>query len=66
MLSNFYLSDFDKLYKDGYARFSDDLFFAIASEEDKEDISQKAELHLHALGLEINEKKTKIYERQFF
>lgn len=66
MLSNFYLSDFDKLYEKDYARFSDNLFFAVDSKGDKEIISQGVALSIQDLELEINEKKTKLYERQSF
>lgn len=66
ILSNYYLSDIDVLFDKNYARFSDDMFFAISSEEEASAITSELQKHLAEINLSINLNKTRIIDAKEF
>lgn len=60
LLSDFYLSPIDLLFENGYARFSDDMFFAIKHSEEVNAIMDKITPVLTNLKLKINKSKQEI------
>lgn len=60
ILSNTYLMSFDELFPERYARFSDDLYFALDTLEEKDSVIEKVSAQLLKLNLKINYNKLEI------
>lgn len=66
LLSNYYLTEIDNMFESEYARFSDDMFFAINSENEKDAIIHKVSDKLAAINLSINFEKTVLSDAKNF
>ncbi|MBN1162750.1 hypothetical protein JXA34_03330 [Patescibacteria group bacterium] len=60
ILSNVYLTPFDRFFPKRYARFSDDLYFALDTLEEKDGLIEKADAQLRKLNLKINYTKLEV------
>ncbi len=60
ILSNVYLIPFDKCFPENYARFSDDLYFALGTPRKKDEMVKKISEHLLKHKLKINYSKLEI------
>ncbi len=60
ILSNIYLLPFDEIFPEQFARFSDDLYFALDKPKDKDAIIAKVNEYLQKLGLKLNYSKLEI------
>ena len=61
LLSNLYLTPVDEAFPQNYARFSDDLLFAINDSSSVNDIHARLALPLSTLHLHINKDKQKLF-----
>ncbi|EKE00101.1 MAG: hypothetical protein ACD_22C00092G0013 [uncultured bacterium] len=66
ILSNYYLAGIDSMFNSKYARFSDDMFFAINDLEEQNDIINKLVPELGKLSLSINFEKVRLFETNSF
>lgn len=66
ILSNYYLSELDDMFELGYARFSDDMFFAMNDPNEKDAIINTVSAKLEKLNLSINFEKTVVTDATNF
>ena len=66
MLSNYYLLGVDSMFKSKYARFSDDMFFALDDQGEQNDIINKLSSRLKTLNLSINFEKVILSDAKNF
>jgi hypothetical protein len=56
------MNDFDVNFPTDYARYSDDLLFALNDGLDKQNIINKVTIELQKIDLKLNHEKTKVFK----